>query len=136
MKRCNTEVVSRGDAALMLRESLGAMREWGSFLQDCDRNLQDLHGFKLRPIARLKDARGHMRPVYSMTEIKTFIDTIRAIIPGAGPTPVKPIVLCINLHGGRHQRFDRHGNPMARAITGFTCRSELRKRHGMVSKLR
>jgi hypothetical protein len=65
-------VISRGEAATLLRLALGPEREWFNFLTDCARHRTSFNGLRLFPVASVMDARA-WRPVYSETSVKEFI---------------------------------------------------------------
>jgi hypothetical protein len=82
------EVVYRGTAAAIALLKLGddPVSDWASFLFDCARDRQTLHGLSLLPCARVKDG-PLKRPVYAVEDVLEFIRRARALDGSLGPRP-------------------------------------------------
>jgi hypothetical protein len=112
-----TEAISRAEATFMLRVFLGPLRNWDDFLADNIRGEQSIAGLKLLPCGRQKDARGTARPVYSVSEVKAFIENVRKAIPSAGKKPIKVTTLAIDRSKHwKDNNFDRDGASTARRL--------------------
>lgn len=114
MTTTSIQTISLPEAAYLLRDQLGPLRNWSDFLTDNIRGRQSLAGLQLLPIAKRRD-RSSYRPVYDVAEVLAFIENVRKTVPSAGPAPVKTTALALD--PTRHWRintFDRDGAPVAK----------------------
>lgn len=111
--KADTNTVATFEAAVLLWSKLGNLRgNWSDFLSDCIRSKTSLNGLTLLPCAKRHDGR-MSRPIYSVDDINDFVAKVKARIPSAGRTPIKPAVLAIDTgKGWRNNKFDKTGAPM------------------------
>lgn len=118
------ETMSLPEAAFLLRQKLGPLRNWTDFLTDNIRGQQSIAGLRLLPVAKRRD-RSSYRPVYDLTDVMTFIDEVRRAMPSAGAASINTTPLALDRT--RHWRtnlFDRDGAPVTKKLSPTTsCRS-------------
>lgn len=108
-----TKTVSASDCAYILRRKLGPLRAWPDFLTDCIQGRASISGITLLPTARQHDGRA-LRPRYAVLDIRVFIETVLARVPGSGHVGIEPTILDIDpSRAWKANRFDREGNPVA-----------------------
>ena len=109
----SAKLLTAGEAASVLWNQLGPIRNWSNFLADCIRSKQAIAGITLTPCARLQGMRG-LRPAYSLADIEAFIRAVKAVMPDAGK-PACPVTVQLDTsRGWRISKFDRKGSPIAR----------------------
>ena len=118
------KTISAAQAAAMLFDKLGALRNWADFLADNIRGKQSINGLELLPCARKHDGKS-LRPVYSIDDVKDFIDKVLALESTEGKAPLKPTTLLVDT--GKHwtvNKFKGDGSPFTyRSSAGFRCRA-------------
>lgn len=108
--------ISLSEAAYMLRQALGPLRNWASFLTDNIRHKQSVHGLTLEPCARQHDGKAY-RPVYGVEDVLTFIEAVKKAISTAGKTPIIVTPLAMDRRRPwRVNKFDQQGKPALRRI--------------------
>jgi hypothetical protein len=112
MSAVETLTLTQADTAAILRRKLGDLRSWPDFLADNIRGKQNICGHVLMPCCRMKGVTGE-RPRYSSSDILAFVEKVLRDEPQAGPTPMAPVKLYIDLSRPWHEnRFDRRGLPL------------------------
>lgn len=69
-------VVTSADAAYMIHDEIGPLRDWHSMLSDMRANRGDYYELILKPIGIAKHE-GSQRPVYLYDDVRNFIDEAR-----------------------------------------------------------
>lgn len=116
-----TKTINAAVVAVILYTRLGFARKWEDFLADNIRGKQSINGYTLMPCARLRDNRT-LRPVYSLEDVKQFIENVLA----AQPYTPRPSVRVLNVDdskGWRYNKFARDGSAVAMAGALLTFRA-------------
>lgn len=112
--KITVNTINLADAALMLRERLGNLRQWVAFLNDINTGkASHVRGYQLRPCLRQKYGRG-FRPRYNIADVEKFIRDVLAAEPKAGPERVETVAF--EIHEGRYwkvNKFDEAGRPVS-----------------------
>ena len=110
--KTDTATITLSDAAYLLRNKLGPMRNWTNFLSDNIRGKQDIAGYILMPVAQKQDSRA-LRPIYATQDVLDFIEKVLAVVPTAGKTPIKQTILSIDTGRlWRVNKFKFDGSPL------------------------
>ena len=107
------KTVTASQTAYLLMKKLGITRSWPDFLSDCIRGRQAINGYVLMPCGKVID-KGLYRPVYSIDDIKRFIDDVIAKGGAARHTPSR----ILNLDMSKtwfNRKFNFHGEPVSYA---------------------
>lgn len=96
-------LLSASETAYVLRRCLGPHRAWSSFLADCLRYEQDLHGYRLLPHSRYKGRAP--RPLYLVADIGEFIKSVKTANPSLGPTEPQTIPYLVSGPSGSDWRL-------------------------------
>lgn len=108
-----TRSISAMNTMYALRQKLGELRHWGHFLSDCIKNRTRLCGYQLLPVCKVKDGTA-FRPMYSVSDVRDFINKVLAADPSAGKAPITVVTLPIDTaKGWRVRKFDKHLAPVA-----------------------
>jgi hypothetical protein len=109
----SARTLSQSDTAVVLRERLGRLRAWPSFLSDGIRNRQHVCGHQLLPCCYQQGVSG-FQPRYSLHDIAVFVHAVLRDEPRAGRKPMQPTTLRIDTARPWEQnKFDRLGTPVA-----------------------
>ncbi len=112
-----TDTISLSDAAYLLRQELGPIRNWVAFLNDINRGKSvNVHGLILEQCARLHDGLAY-RPRYDVQDVRAFIMEVREANPAAKPADIeiKPLPVDKRL-SWRLNKFDQVGRNVKRVI--------------------
>ena len=106
------DTIDVGEAAYLLRQELGPLKQWTAWLSDCTRGKAgSIHGLILKPCALQRCAvRGVFRPRYSLKTVREFIDAVKAATLSAHPAGIKTAPLAVAPGvSWRSNKFDAKG---------------------------
>lgn len=106
------DTIDVGEAAYLLRQELGPLKQWTAWLSDCARGKAGgIHGLTLKPCALQRcNVKGVFRPRYSLQAVREFIDAVKSATLSAHPAGIKtaPLAIASGLPW-RSNRFDAKG---------------------------
>lgn len=106
------DTIDVGEAAYLLRQELGPLKQWTAWLNDCSRGEAGaVFGLTLTPCAAQRDSvRAVFRPRYSLKAVRQFIEAVKAATLAARPAGIKTVPLAVDTGlSWRINRFDAKG---------------------------